>query len=626
MAIKNLFVTTLFLALIVGCSETGKDTVPFLHETPIIDGQLDANLTYLPKREFNHIWQFDNPVTDTVPVTYRMAYTPTHLYLCIEAETDSINYRRRGFINGDGFKLLLAKPQQDSLTDEYYDLVFSASQNKKYWARKRIWEYNHDQSYNRSLNDASMFEAASKNGITGFEALIAWEEVPPYHPWFMEKMGYNLYFAKALGDTITNGYAVVSDDGIWNEEVPKRNHTQLNFEIPQKVVGQQLQFQLKQRNSIVGQRLEIETVAISPMKETLSLTVQIKEKGQLLQEQSFTIETSKVFQKEKLSLHTEKLSEGAYELLVDHKGTAVYSSEFTVLPDIDLNQVYESVKTNPQGVGPGAQHTLMYKIQQYEKGIDSLKDYETAESLLKQYETGSAEFNQFMNGIDPYAEKEGVYRRAFLSKQDSTYQPYSIKLPIDYNPKNKYPLLVFLHGSGSTDEGLLNAARSGGNFIEIAPYGRDTYDTYASPKSQKDITEAIDDVSKHFSVDTENIIIGGFSMGGYGALRTFYENPSLYKGVAVHAGHPNLANYWLGNGFPNFMKRNYLEPFKGKKVFIYHGEKDGSLPVRLIKEMAKKMKEMNIDVTLCIVATNGHEYPDEATNNRYFNWLNMVVQ
>lgn len=133
-------------------------------------------------------------------------------------------------------------------------------------------------------------------------------------------------------------------------------------------------------------------------------------------------------------------------------------------------------------------------------------------------------------------------------------------------------------------------------------------------------------VSKYFSVDQNNIVIGGFSMGGYGSLRTFYENPELYKGVVVHAGHPDLANYWLGKGYPNFLDEKYLKPFLGKKVFVYHGKKDGSLPVGKIEAMIEKMKTMTIDVSYAIVDENGHQYPDKKTNKLYFEWLNKVIK
>lgn len=230
-----------------------------------------------------------------------------------------------------------------------------------------------------------------------------------------------------------------------------------------------------------------------------------------------------------------------------------------------------------------------------------------------------------MNGIDPYSGIKESYRRAFKSKYDDTYQPYSIKLPSNYDSTKKYPLLVFLHGSGVDEQGLLNQPRSNGKFIEVAPFARDMYNCYSSDSSQIDIIEAIEDVVANFSVDAAKIVIGGFSMGGYGALRTFYEHPVLYKGVAVFAGHPHLASNWLDGEHPNFLNNNYLKAFKGMPIFIYHGQKDGSLPVDLVKKMSIELEKAGALVTLSIAEDKGHDYPDKETNDRYFEWLNKII-
>ena len=87
-------------------------TIPFLKTTPEIDGLLDQGLELLPAHSFNHVFQFDNPVTDTVAVSFRLAYTPSHLYLYLETNVDSISYHRRGYLWGDGYKVLLGIPQK----------------------------------------------------------------------------------------------------------------------------------------------------------------------------------------------------------------------------------------------------------------------------------------------------------------------------------------------------------------------------------------------------------------------------------------------------------------------------------------------------------------------------------
>lgn len=193
--------------------------VQFISDTPNIDGHLDSNLEFLNKNSFEYVWQFDNPVTDTVEVTYRLAYTPTHLYVYLETDIDSITYHRRGYLWGDGYKVLLGIPQMDSLTNEYYELFFSPTVEKEYeYARQGISYYNFDQVTNKLSSNTQSQESAHKN-TCGFEALIAWEDVKPYHPWFMNEMGYNIYFAKGFEHEqhgwITNGYSLVKDEGIW---------------------------------------------------------------------------------------------------------------------------------------------------------------------------------------------------------------------------------------------------------------------------------------------------------------------------------------------------------------------------------------------------------------------------
>ena len=58
---------------------------------------------------------------------------------------------------------------------------------------------------------------------------------------------------------------------------------------------------------------------------------------------------------------------------------------------------------------------------------------------------------------------------------------------------------------------------------------------YRRPR-QEDIREAIADVCRHYPIDRSNIVLAGFSMGGYGVYRTHYETPGMYKALAVFCG------------------------------------------------------------------------------------------
>ncbi|NRA51409.1 MAG: hypothetical protein HRU12_19960 [Phaeodactylibacter sp.] len=312
---------------------------------------MDEHLQSLPLQNFPNIWQFDNPVTDTVPVHYRMAYTPTHLYLYIEAASPSINYRNRGFINGDGFKLLLGLPQPDGQTDEYYDLVFSASKDTTYWARKRVWEHNHDQGFNRPLSNKSLFRETAANGVSGFEALIAWSDIPPYHPWFTKNMGYNLYFAKAIGDTITNGYAAVPDEGIWDEELPKRSYAALPFQQPKPTEQSVFLLQPEQRHIDYQSALRVKGVSLFiPTGEQAVEIAILKGIDTIVWQGQFALPYGKKLREAVFALPTEALSPGVYELVLAPTETASDTLSFVIFPPMDFRKIQAEIQQNQHGL------------------------------------------------------------------------------------------------------------------------------------------------------------------------------------------------------------------------------------------------------------------------------------
>lgn len=603
-------------------------TIQLIHTSPVVDGVLDEGLHYLDKRVFKHFWHFDNPTTDTVKMSYRLGYTPSHFYVYIEAEADSITYRDRGFINGDGFKLLFAIPQTDSGTSEYCELVFSPSKDKKYWARKRIWDYNRKQDHGRKLSNETLFEEKVLNGRRcGFEALIAWKDIDPYHPWFLKEMGYNLYFAKAVGNETANGYAEVADEGIWDEEVPLRRYALMKFEESLLLTEPVILARPQRKNLKMGQPIILQTLAIAkePGKNKLHVVIR-KDDSSILSETDITIHTDKKLRQDSFALPTKQLLPNRYRLEISSGSTAIGSYDMSVLPDIKLESLLQEINTNKNRLPIGTVNTLVFKLYQFQQELVALKEYEPGEGVLSRWRSFQQEYDIFLKGIDPYKNITVPYRRAFKSKYDGTYQPYSIKLPKNYDPEKKYPLLVFLHGSGQDEQNLLKEARSDGSFIELAPFARDMYRCYSSDSSQNDIIEAIEDVCKHFSADKMKIVVGGFSMGGYGALRTYFEHPDLYKGVAVFAGHPHLAGDWLGEEHPDFLKDKYLSVFSGVPVFVYHGRKDGALPIQHTEAFLAKLKEKGGIVTARLIDTKAHEYPDEETNNLYFQWLNKIVK
>jgi len=618
-----------FLMLLLCCSVAIAEEkpqsieVPFINFQPLVDGQLDEALTQLPEHQFNRFYRFDNPVTEKVAVSYRLAYTPTHFYVYIQADADQISYNRRGYLFGDGFKLLLAQPQTDGLTNEYYDLFFSPSKDRDYFERQRIGSYNF-KHISRAFSEASHSQEKVTNGKSGFEALIAWSDLDPLHPWLTNAMGYNLYFAKYIRQDITNGYAVVHDEGIWDEEVARRNYAPMKFAMPAQTVDV-LVTQLKRKHLSIAEALVFEVAASASDTVMHPVKVEVKDsQGKIQVQHSWQPQQKSGFDKSTFKVPFNAPA-GLYQVRVKQQQREIYTSDLVVFPHMDFKTLEKVVDNNTHTLSKGVQNTLLFKLEQVRKKKAALHTYEAGANVLSLWLQAKAEFDQFARGVDPYSHRTEPTRWAFRSSYDNTLQPDTLRLPDGFDASKKYPLLVFMHGSGRDEQGLLDRQRGNGAFIELAPYGRDKFRAYSAQLSQQDIQEAIADVKAHFPVNSDQIVIGGFSMGGYGALRAFYEQPELYRGVAVFSGHPDLANAWLDGDFPNFLDQKYLTAFKDVPVFIYHGSQDAAIHVSWIEKLIKQLKLAGAVVTSRIVEGRGHVYQDDETHRLYGAWLSKTI-
>jgi predicted esterase len=215
-----------------------------------------------------------------------------------------------------------------------------------------------------------------------------------------------------------------------------------------------------------------------------------------------------------------------------------------------------------------------------------------------------------------------------LSRIDNTLQPYAVRIPAGYEPKaaKKYPLIVYLHGSASDETNLAGVDYLGnGEFIELAPRGRGPSNAFSRDHAQEDIEEAIAAVIESYPIDETRVILTGFSMGGYGVYRTFYEYPTRYRALAVFSGQPDLASrYFPGEDHPNFLEDKNLGKFKGVPIYIFHGREDRNCPFTITQELAAKLERAGARVELVTEAGAGHQRPGPEALARYHQWLKTV--
>lgn len=126
----------------------------------------------------------------------------------------------------------------------------------------------------------------------------------------------------------------------------------------------------------------------------------------------------------------------------------------------------------------------------------------------------------------------------FLGK----YQPYGFYLPDQAGP---HGVQLLLHGLAENHSARLvfpgaqgNITRQIGedrNRILVSPLGRG-WKNWWSSYGERDALDALADVEATYDVDTEREFAGGYSMGGYGALRLASLHPDRFAGLINWVG------------------------------------------------------------------------------------------
>ena len=603
--------------------------VTFLADAPIIDGVLDRNLASLPRREFPLVTQGDDE-NPAIPAHYRLAYGADFLYVYVEAEASGLVYRDRAYQNGDGFAMVIAIPQPDDApTEEFYVLACSAVQDPRLeWTRRIFWYYNVVNIFRRTSEDAKL-EFHDGDGTIGFELYLPWQDVHPNHPWLSEGIGFNLRFVKATANGSQNSYQV--HPGSIGAENSPRTYLRLRFEEPVLPEGASRTYLRSRRGNISeGTALSatVTTAAGGPVTDNVVLRLRSGE-GSSITSRTETLDCGGGLCRHEVSLPTADLLPGGYSVewfsrVNDSRG----DGGLTVLPRADLGMLRERLAATKQNIAAGSVETIEFLLAEVESALASVHPYETAVRQRIQLARVQDLVQQAEHGRDAIAESRRFVRRAYRSTLDSTLQPYVVWLPPDFNPAERYPLLVFLHGSASTERNIIGARYViPEGFIAVGPYGRGPSNAWSWDSAQDDVAEAIDAVIDHYPIDKDRIILSGFSMGGYGVYRTYLETPDKFGALVVLSGSPNLANRWSGAGdYPDFTSEQYLQVFRDVPIFVFHGRRDQNVSFEATQSFVQQLREVGAKVEFHIEDETGHSSPGPATVAALHDWIARVLE
>ncbi len=118
----------------------------------------------------------------------------------------------------------------------------------------------------------------------------------------------------------------------------------------------------------------------------------------------------------------------------------------------------------------------------------------------------------------------------------------SVYVPPSYNPAIKYRLIVGLHGLGDTCTNYRNAlmvtmgwGTGLGNTIFVFPEAANrNADFYQPTGGEAIIPQSIAFAMSQYRIDSQNVVLQGFSLGGRAALRYGLDHPGDFKGLLLN--------------------------------------------------------------------------------------------
>jgi predicted peptidase len=209
---------------------------------------------------------------------------------------------------------------------------------------------------------------------------------------------------------------------------------------------------------------------------------------------------------------------------------------------------------------------------------------------------------------------------------------YLLALPLAYDAKaatKRWPLLLFLHGSGERGDDVWLVATHGPpkiiraaaddsatkllreNFIVVSPQ---------CPKGKAWETDALlallDEISSQHHVDATRVYLTGLSMGGFGAWDLALRFPERFAAVVPICGGGDF----LSPYFTHLTKRADLRRLG---VWAFHGAKDATVPPAESERMINLLKRFEVaDVKLTVYPEATHDsWTLTYANPEVYAWL-----
>jgi len=633
---KGILIVCLFYGLtgsLFSALDSGEELVIFQTGQIInIDGELDewidAKGIPIDKSPMGKIM---DPSQD-ISVTAFFCFDIKNFYAAVKVKDDILEFPSRSWRYGDGFYLTFLDPHKGEESDRF--TTFGFSREEKQDIKVLI---NKDGEYfpgSEIANIQLSIKRDEKKGSVIYEIAIPWEAVSPLKPLIFEKWGINLIYVDRDNGKTEQVLQLYADQAYDTEMSKLRKGAIARFE---KHVPRFPEFQSGFNAArYFHDEEKVLTLAVNSPVDVANWKIRYElssAKDNLSFNEDLSFKKGMNFVKHTVKSRDESSGTYVLSLAVINDGNSLIQRSdhgYFVVNREELSEFKENAKKAKESAHfqedvkfraslPSYEIRLQW-IEEFMNEAQPFADTKPLNRWFEELDILSKNIEEAKPALFPAGE---ISRLAHRSSIDDTLQPYSVFIPPTYTGQNPIPLFVTLHGSGVDERNVIffltREIFRRGNFIILAPRARGFSDWYLGNSGQ-DVIECIEHIKQIYNIDEKNIVLDGFSMGGYGAWRLGLLHADLFRAVIIRSGAIVPPPFIKGENILDL-----LEVVKGKKlnICIIHGDKDLAVPVTDARKAAAKLKELGIEYTYIEVKNAAHG--DYQRWSDVFKWLNLVL-
>jgi predicted peptidase len=230
-----------------------------------------------------------------------------------------------------------------------------------------------------------------------------------------------------------------------------------------------------------------------------------------------------------------------------------------------------------------------------------------------------------------YAQNKNVYEKKVFVRGSDTL-PYRILYPLDYKPKKKYPVVLFLHGGGERgNDNELQLAHGWKLFADslnrkkypafvifpqcplntswanvtvnrsVQPYELEFLSDQPMTKTLSLVSQLMDSLLESGTVNKKKVYVGGLSLGGMGTFDLLWRKPGFFAAAfPICGGGDTTKAIVYGKNFP---------------AWVFHGTADPVVDVRNSRKMVAALQKAGAKVKYS-------EYPEV----KHDSWTNAFAE